>query len=980
MVFDVGDPSLNTLVLWQNGDPVANDGGVYRTTNALDVASAVAFTQRLMSTAPDRSNARGVFAAYQTNLGNVVMYLASGEPPGGACQTAGTAGVLRVSTNGGASWSAPLAGGRGFCGGQCFYNFGLVASQGVLPLTPNDDVILLGGNVRGDTGCERLNARSTDGGASFTNQDVNLHPDTHAIKSAPSNPSIVYHGNDGGIFKSIDGGQTWASVNTGDFKATQYQSIAVHPTDPSFTIGGTQDNGTILRRPDGSYVRADFGDGGFSAIDQNATDTNAVTMYHTYFNQTDNLIGYARVTSVSAASDGNWDFFGCDAGDPAKHPVGNGITCSDNVEFYAPLVLGPGIPNTVYVGSDRLYRSPDRGVSNVVVSQVFGSTISVIGISRTDDNVRLVGLRDGGLFYTSTGALTLANLDPGNTIPDKYVARIVVDPADKTTAFITLAGYTGGTSPSLSHVWKITHLDTTPVLTPINGGLPDVPVNGFVVDPVSSAHLFAGTDVGVYESTNGGDTWSPYGVGLPALPVFDMAIPPGSNVLRIATHGRGLWQIAVPSPTLTVTKAGNGGGAVTSSPPGITCGSDCTQSYVLGTQVTLTATPDAGVLFAGWSGACGGTGPCTLTMDDAKAVTATFNLPTFPLTVTLAGNGTGTVTSSPSGIGCGSDCAENYTVGTHVSLTATPASGSLFAGWSGACSGTGPCAVTVDQAKAVTATFLPAATLTVTLTGSGIGAVGSVPPGINCGDDCTETYAAGTQVTLTAATASGTLFDGWGGACSGTGPCVVTLDSSQSVTASFSLSGLSLTVLRGGNGAGSVSSAPAGITCGVDCTESYANGAQVSLTATPAAGSTFAGWAGDCAGTGPCQVALTGPKTVIALFEPLSVGVNVGRQSGAPTLVVTLTARGGCGAIDHIQFGTVNVPFDNAQVTVSSGTGAPQIHTTGFVYTPPPGTTSIVLTVQRVQQSGGATVSPILFFDGCGQWQTFVGGGPDAFR
>jgi hypothetical protein len=187
-------------------------------------------------------------------------------------------------------------------------------------------------------------------------------------------------------------------------------------------------------------------------------------------------------------------------------------------------------------------------------------------------------------------------------------------------------------------------------------------------------------------------------------------------------------------------------------------------------------------------------------------------------------------------------------------------------------------------------------------------------------------------------------------------------------------------VLHGGNGAGSVSSAPAGISCGADCNETFANGAQVTLTATPAAGSTFTGWAGDCTGTGPCQVSLTGPKTVIALFQLVSVGVNVGRQSGAPTLVVTLTARGGCGPIDHIQFGTVNVPFDNASVSISSPAGGPQARTAGFSYTPPPGTTSVALTVQRVQQSGGATVSPILFFDGCGQWQTFVGGGPDAFR
>src|SRR5205823_5461197 len=133
---------------------------------------------------------------------------------------------------------------------------------------------------------------------------------------------------------------------------------------------------------------------------------------------------------------------------------------------------------------------------------------------------------------------------------DKYVARIVVDPSDKTTAYVTLDGYTGGTGASQSHVWKVTHLDTTPVLTAINGGLPDVPVNALVVDPHASTHLFVGTDVGVYESTNG-DSWMPYGTGLLSIPVFDMVIPPAaSTILRIATHGRGLWEVAIPTPTL----------------------------------------------------------------------------------------------------------------------------------------------------------------------------------------------------------------------------------------------------------------------------------------------------------------------------------------------------------------------------------------------------------------------------------------------
>jgi hypothetical protein len=165
---------------------------------------------------------------------------------------------------------------------------------------------------------------------------------------------------------------------------------------------------------------------------------------------------------------------------------------------------------------------------------------------------------------------------------------------------------------------------------------------------------------------------------------------------------------------LTVARAGAGAGTVTSDVAGIDCGGDCTQFYPTGQVVTLTATPAADSVFSGWSGACAGTDPCTVTMSAARSATATFALKTFTLTVTLAGTGTGTVTSDVAGIACGADCTQAYTTGTVVTLTATPAAGSVFAGWSGACAGTGTCPVTMTQARAVTATFnvsAPAITL-----------------------------------------------------------------------------------------------------------------------------------------------------------------------------------------------------------------------------------------------------------------------------
>lgn len=158
---------------------------------------------------------------------------------------------------------------------------------------------------------------------------------------------------------------------------------------------------------------------------------------------------------------------------------------------------------------------------------------------------------------------------------------------------------------------------------------------------------------------------------------------------------------------LTVNKSGTGSGIVTSSPSGISCGSDCTEDYTSGTSVTLTASADTGSVFAGWSGACSGTSTtCTVTMTEAKSVTATFNITTRRLDVIRSGTGSGTVSSSPSGISCGSDCSQYYNYGTPVTLTATPATGSVFTGWSGACAGTGACVVSMTSNKSVTATFI----------------------------------------------------------------------------------------------------------------------------------------------------------------------------------------------------------------------------------------------------------------------------------
>jgi hypothetical protein len=179
--------------------------------------------------------------------------------------------------------------------------------------------------------------------------------------------------------------------------------------------------------------------------------------------------------------------------------------------------------------------------------------------------------------------------------------------------------------------------------------------------------------------------------------------PGDANYLAAAQVTRSFQVGALGTFALAIVKAGTGIGTVVSSVPGIDCGATCSFNFTSGTALTLTATPAAGSTFAGWSGACTGTGPCSVMMSSAIAVTATFTLNTRLLTVTKAGDGS--VTSNLPGIDCGSACSFSFTAGTTVLLTATPAAGSVFVGWGGACSGVGSCMVAMDDAKAVSATF-----------------------------------------------------------------------------------------------------------------------------------------------------------------------------------------------------------------------------------------------------------------------------------
>ena len=512
---------------------IANGGGLYTTNNALNADPAtITFTRTLQFTGTSVSTLTAELTVQKTGgtNGARTYYAATGF---------GNGRVYR-STNSGTTWTQQID--NDFCNGQCFYDIAIDVDP------TNTANVYLGGSPN------LIFGKSITSGTAFVPVSSGLHADTHAITVAPSDPLTIFLGTDGGIYKSTDSGVTFVTLNNTQFSATQFVGFDVHPTDPNFSLGGTQDNGTNLFQPTATWFRADFGDGGYAVIDQNSPDAVNTTMYHTYFNQT-NAMGYAKVTNTAQATEGNWDFYGCGFGGS----IPNGMTCTATaINFYAPMERGPGNPNSLYFGSDVLYRSTDAGITMTKVSQepiTTGVAIAAIGISPQNDNIRVVGLNNGDLFGTTTGSNTLVNMDPSNNIPGAAINRVIIDPNTPTTAYVALSTFS---FPGI--VYKTTNLgDTGTTWTNATGtganALPFVPVDVIVVDPQNSNTIYAGTDIGVYVSTTGGASWTPFGTGLPRVAIFDMKITV-DRMIRVATHGRGVYQIPALAPTAASVSVG----------------------------------------------------------------------------------------------------------------------------------------------------------------------------------------------------------------------------------------------------------------------------------------------------------------------------------------------------------------------------------------------------------------------------------------
>lgn len=381
-----------------------------------------------------------------------------------------------------------------------------------------------------------------------------------------------------------------------------------------------------------------------------------------------------------------------------------------------------------------------------------------------------------------------------------------------------------------------------------------------------------------------------------------------------------------PRRELRVEVLGTGSGTVTSEDAQIDCHSgsetECSGKYVEGATETLKATADPGSTFAGWShDSCItesepalGEYDCVVKIESAPivTVTATFAPKLVTLEVQEPGFGSGTVTSAPAGIDCPGalTCAAQFDEDHTVTLTEQAASGSSFTGWevepgadvSSGCTGKeATCTVTMDGPGPVrvTATFGPNLSGTLEVNVSGDGTVGTREGGVSgpiasCTSACSAAdLREGAQVTLTELPGAHQRFAGWqvepetavsAEGCSYSRPCTVTMNGPVSVTAKFEPILETLQALK--DGAGTVSSSPAGIACGATCSASFEEDTPVTLTATPEPGSTFTGWSGcEAESEGKCEIAPAAAASVTATFAAVPK-----EEKTSPSTSSTITA------------------------------------------------------------------------------------------
>lgn len=420
------------------------------------------------------------------------------------------------------------------------------------------------------------------------------------------------------------------------------------------------------------------------------------------------------------------------------------------------------------------------------------------------------------------------------------------------------------------------------------------------------------------------------------LNISNFSLTPGEYVLVNGYIARP-FIVRGPSKTMSVTKSGDGSGTVKGGT--INCGTTCSQLIYDGQSIVLTATPASGSVFRGWSGACTGTGTCTISSTGSTTAQARFMKSTsiFQLSVSKSGVGgatKGTVKDSTGKIlndtNCGpsvSTCSASIEKGQSLTLIAVPDAGTVFSITSGtACNGTQSTCTISSVATHVAQSFvfnrdIKTSPLTVSKTGNGSGTISG--GAINCGTTCSTTLENGTFQQLTATPASGSRFDGWSGACTGTGTCQATVNGATSVSAQFNTVGTvyyPLTIVRTGTGGGVISGD--GVSCrDTLCKVDKIGNQTIVLTATPDADSVLTKLSAGVLNTS------TSNTISLPMKATTTVTATFAKKVGATTQLKITMSGSGKGTISSVSStgsGATAISCDGSKTTectytVSSG-------------------------------------------------------------
>ena len=393
------------------------------------------------------------------------------------------------------------------------------------------ETVYLGGNLS--------SAKSTDGGQSWTvlsnwlpprfslsgkGNYPYVHADFHAAAlSQIGGHRTLFFGSDGGLFVSSDDGNSWTSAKNENLITHLFYTIGGNPNFPGVSFGGTQDNGTRVQK-DGTttYNQLIGGDGLGAGWSQATADTFIGSIQY----------GVIANNNTDRPPNSYWNFE---------------LNAFNDIGFYTPISFPSAVADPTgrvffTAGDFNLYRSSDGGETYSLVGSIsrgIRNTPFNIGVSPLSLKHLAVGSPLGHLEISMDGGANWNDYDLTAPVAGFVGAIYGVDWADDKTIYVASAFADVG----VVRVVKGSFDGTNWTFTRTDAGLPDVSVQRVVADPSDPKTLYAATDIGVYQSPDAGAHWRHYGMGLPSVRVSDIYIPPNGRYVRVATYGRGIWEL-----------------------------------------------------------------------------------------------------------------------------------------------------------------------------------------------------------------------------------------------------------------------------------------------------------------------------------------------------------------------------------------------------------------------------------------------------